>query len=190
MESLISKNLIKKMKKITLLLLATMTVFFIGCTNNSTINDSPAGNSNSITEELKEESNDIDLEQIMTNAKNGIPTVKEIKIYTEDNDPNNSLGKAGYYIEAAAIWDSRSGYSEDYAEEKGKWGTDAGGSIEIYANEKDATNRTEYLGQFSGQSILDPGAFEQVDNIIIRASSNLTKSEQDEIIIFFKEQLN
>lgn len=74
---------------------------------------------------------DIDLDNIMKMIKVQIPTVKETKIHNKNNDPNNNIGKPGYYIAGAAFYDERTGLG--YPEDE-DWGTDYGGSIEVYKN--------------------------------------------------------
>lgn len=175
------------MKKIYFLLLVFITIFFIGCTNDTTTNET-LSNSN---EKLKTETNAINLEQIMANAKNEIPTVQETKILTEDNDPYGNLGKTGYYISGAVFWDTRTNYSEEHIteNEKGKWGSSAGGMIEVYSIEEEAQKRIDYMQNFVGNPLLDPGAFKKIGAIVIRASNELTASEQNEIINFLEKQV-
>lgn len=123
-----------------------------------------------------------DLGSIMKKVTSEISTIQEVRIYNEDTDPNNAIGKPGMYVQAAAFWDTRTEHSEEYAEEKGMWGTNAGGSIEIYSNSKDAKNRIQNFEAFGGTPLTNPGAYERVDNVVIRASRFLKKSDQDEIL--------
>ncbi|AHB42296.1 hypothetical protein RAAC3_TM7C00001G0439 [Candidatus Saccharibacteria bacterium RAAC3_TM7_1] len=124
------------------------------------------------------------LSEIMDATKGNFSTVTETKVFNEENDPNGTLGKAGSYSHGAAFWDSRT----EYTSEDSTWGTDAGGAIEVFANEEDATSRTETLQGTQG-TILDAGAVEQVGNVVLRASSKLPASQQNEIIAFLKSQL-
>ncbi|MBI2798553.1 hypothetical protein HYX70_04695 [Candidatus Saccharibacteria bacterium] len=126
----------------------------------------------------------LNVEQILANVKAKYPTVTEVKIYSEQNDPNNQLGKPGYYIAGGAFADSRAGGISD-----SNWGAEAGGSIEIYQTEADAAKRTEYLKQFQGNALLDPGAYKQIGVVIVRASSKLTASQQAEIVDYLASQV-
>jgi hypothetical protein len=126
----------------------------------------------------------LNVEQILANVKSKFPSVTEIKVYSEQNDPNNQLGKPGYYIAGGAFVDSRTGDTLS-----GNWGAEAGGSIEIYQTEADAAKRVEYLKQFQGNALLDPGAFKQVGVVVVRASSKLTASQQAEIIDYLASQV-
>src|SRR5690606_9023224 len=56
--------------------------------------------------------------------------------YTEDNDPNDLIGRPRQYISAASI-------SDDGAD--GDSGADAGAVIEVFASEADAQARSEYI---------------------------------------------
>jgi|SRR3989339_41751 len=174
------------MKKHSLIFLLTLLFLGASCSQNTP----PTTNTNTIQQTVTDNKQEIDLEKIMENVKNNFSTVKEVKIYTEENDPNNHLlGKAGYYMAGAAFWDTRTEYTEEYSEEKGKWGVQAGGSIEVYANSEDAKKRADYLQGLVGTPITDPGAFKQMDTVIIRAAYELKKSEQDEIIQFLETQV-
>lgn len=57
--------------------------------------------------------------------------------YNENNDPNKLLGRPGQYIEKVNFADLRL-----YQSDKNN---PAGGSIEIFENEKDCQNRVDYL---------------------------------------------
>lgn len=179
-----SKKILKKISFITPLLLISLLV--VGCEKSSNkIETNNNVNANNINKSVKQ----LDLEKITNNVKDTISTIQETKIYTEDNDPNKNLGKAGYYIQGAAFWDTRTEYSEDYSQEKGMWGTEAGGSIEVYSSSEDAKKRIDYLNAFTG-TVLDAGAAEQINNIVIRASSKLKKSEQDAFLTILKKEVN
>ena len=58
-----------------------------------------------------------------------------------------------------------------------KKGTDAGGSIEVYANVEDATTRNEYLASFDG-GIFASGSHTVVGTVLVRTSDELTASQQ------------
>jgi len=56
-------------------------------------------------------------------------------------------------------------------------GTDAGGEIEVYANEEDAIKRNDYLAAFDG-GILSSRSHRVVGTVVIRISDELTASQQ------------
>lgn len=149
-------------------------------TNSTTNNDQQSNNSN--------DSNSPDIAAVLDAVKSKYSTVKETKVFTEENDPNNTLGKEGSYVSGGAFWDTRTEYSDEYDDDKARWGTDAGGAIEVFANKEDATKRVGLLEATQG-SFLDAGAVKQIDNIVLRASSKYPKSLQDEMIAFLEEQI-
>ncbi|MFT3877166.1 MAG: hypothetical protein QM708_12195 [Propioniciclava sp.] len=67
-------------------------------------------------------------------AKQGSTT--KIVTITEDNDPNNLIGRPNGYKTAAVIYDS--GASCD------QLGTSCGGTVEVFATEAEAKARSEY----------------------------------------------
>ena len=134
----------------------------------------------------KTKGKDIDLNELMEKVKAQFPTIKETMIYTEESDPNNVIGKPGYYIAGAAFWDERTNRTYDPDE---KWGAGAGGSIEVYESEADATKRVKYLESFQGGGFLDPGRFTQIEEVVVRASDEFSNSQQLEIIDFLTSQI-
>lgn len=110
-------------------------------------------------------------------------TVTETRVYTEDTDPNKTLGKPGSYVAAGAFKDSR--VTETVVEDN--WATDAGGSIEIFASNEEAEKRYKLLQSFNG-TFLASGS-ELVGNVVIRTSNGLTASQQKELTEFLKENL-
>lgn len=175
--------------KLLLVLLAIVIIggaaYFLGGNNDKTVVVSSSGSQS----EPKTNTREINLEAIMTATKAKFPTVKETKIYTEQNDPNKQLGKAGYYVAGAAFWDTRTDFtvSED---DPNSWGVDAGGGIEAYATNADAEKRADYFKSLQGGGALtDPGAYKQIDKFVVRASSSLSKSQQDEVIAFLSSQV-
>ena len=67
-------------------------------------------------------------------------------------------------------------------------GTDAGGCIEVFANENDAKNRDTYLAGFDG-GILSSGGHYIIGTVLIRTSNALTGTQQLELTDAIKEAL-
>lgn len=146
-----------------LFLLSTILILFVaGCSDEKTIE--------------KRTELSIDVLQSEISKLDG---VYDVCIYTEENDTNGLLHKEGGYTDALSF--SIEGI-EDYCEDcvnSCDRGTSGGGTIEIFENENDAIKRNEYLSVFDG-SVISSGLHTQVDNVIIRISSELTASEQQE----------
>lgn len=58
-------------------------------------------------------------------------------------------------------------------------GTSAGGSIDIYENEKDAIERDKYLHNFDGEFLINAGSHAVAGTIVIRVSEKLEKDMQE-----------
>lgn len=107
-----------------------------------------------------------------------IPGITGIAAATEDNDPNGKLGKAGGYT--AAVFFSHENVDLDpyvYGYTIIEQGTDAGGQIEVYANEEDAVYRNDYLSGFDG-SFFKVGSHTVIGTCVIRTSDMLKASQQ------------
>ncbi|MEG0799163.1 MAG: hypothetical protein RSG51_01930 [Bacilli bacterium] len=111
--------------------------------------------------------------------------VKSICLVTENNDPNGQLNKDGGYT--GAVFFRLTQVDEIIAKEDGtpygsdscEVGTTGGGQIEIYANEKDAKKRNEYLATSDGTFL---ASFHSVrGTLVIRLSDDLTATQQKAI---------
>lgn len=111
-----------------------------------------------------------------------VPVVAYVDAATEDNDPNDQLGKAGGYM--AQVYFSSTMVSSGYASMPDMdviaAGTDCGGSIEVYATVEDAERRETYLSSFDGTPF-SSGSHTIVGTLLVRTSSKLTASEQKEL---------
>jgi hypothetical protein len=66
-----------------------------------------------------------------------VPSARRVVTITEDNDPNDLIGRPNGYIDAAVIYDSEVHCTE--------LGLPCGATIEIWPSEVDATARKEYI---------------------------------------------
>lgn len=114
-----------------------------------------------------------------------VGSISDICVVSEDNDPNGSLNKPNGYTGALFFVSSYAESMESteflqYADTCAK-GTDAGGSIEVYANKNDAEKRNEYLATFDGEWGVNSGTHTRVDTVIIRISDKMPASKQQEL---------
>lgn len=122
-------------------------------------------------------------EQFVLQRLTGIANITTLEAVSEGNDPNNKLGKQGGYTACvyfnSDLVDSSDVYlSGDYTPVV-DGGCDAGGAVEVYSNVKDAKKRNEYLSNFDGNSILDPGSHKVVGTCVVRTSYHLAASQQN-----------
>lgn len=106
-----------------------------------------------------------------------IDEVKDVSAVTENNDPNGKLNKPGGYTATVYFESSNVNQSNVYGTDLIDKGTDAGGAIEVYANEEDAIKRNDYLASFDG-GIFASGSHKVVGTVLIRTSDELTASKQ------------
>lgn len=124
-------------------------------------------------------SEDFVLQRVLT-----IDDVADARAVTEDQDPNGKLHKAGgytatIYIESKKVNQSGIYSSGEYADALIDKGTDAGGAVEVYANEEDAKKRNDYLATYDG-GIFSSGSHKVVGTLVIRTSDELNASQQQE----------
>ena len=110
----------------------------------------------------------------------GIPNISEYQAVTEDHDPNGNLNKQGGYTStvyfSTPLIDQSSVYGNDIVDK----GTECGGAIEVYASEEDAEKRDSYLASFDGAGMLNSGSHKVLGTIVIRTSTKLTATQQNE----------
>lgn len=110
----------------------------------------------------------------------GIPNISGYQAVTEDHDPNGNLNKQGGYTStvyfSTPLIDQSSVYGNDIVDK----GTECGGAIEVYASEEDAEKRDSYLASFDGAGMLNSGSHKVLGTIIIRTSTKLTATQQNE----------
>ncbi len=109
-----------------------------------------------------------------------IPNISGYQAVTEDHDPNGNLNKQGGYTStvyfSTSLIDQSSVYGNDIVDK----GTECGGAIEVYASEEDAKKRDSYLAGFDGAGILNSGSHKVLGTIVIRTSTKLTATQQNE----------
>ena len=110
----------------------------------------------------------------------GIPNISGYQAVTEDHDPNGNLNKQGGYTStvyfSTSLIDQSSVYGNDIVDK----GTECGGAIEVYASEEDAEKRDSYLASFDGAGMLNSGSHKVLGTIVIRTSTKLTATQQNE----------
>ena len=110
----------------------------------------------------------------------GIPNISGYQAVTENHDPNGNLNKQGGYTStvyfSTPLIDQSSVYGNDIVDK----GTECGGAIEVYASEKDAEKRDSYLASFDGAGMLNSGSHKVLGTIVIRTSTKLTATQQNE----------
>ena len=110
----------------------------------------------------------------------GIPNISGYQAVTEDHDPNGNLNKQGGYTStvyfSTPLIDQSSVYGNDIVDK----GTECGGAIEVYASEEDAEKRDSYLASFDGAGMLNSGSHKVLGTSVIRTSTKLTATQQNE----------
>jgi len=177
------------MEKRILSLIITLALCLAACTQQQ--------NNNKNTKE-KEVTNKVNLQNVDDVVayfkENGLP-IAETKKYTEEDDPNELLGRPGQYIGkvnfidtnvvSKKVEDEKKDYgSEASSEEEIKksmleeFDTDSGGSFEIFKNNTDAKSRYDYISKISSDTGGILAEYDYVQkNILVRVSKSLTPKQ-------------
>ena len=155
-------------------------------TNNNTVQPRSVTADQTQNEAENKTGNEL-VQDVLDKVKAETPTVQSVYVVTEATDSNNLLGKKGEYQYAGSFYDTRTGYQpvdengNQIDISKDNYGTDAGGTIEVFASEADAVARGEYLEQFQSGAIT-AGAYKVNGNVVLRVSSNYTATQQQEML--------
>ena len=106
-----------------------------------------------------------------------ISHVEEVEAVTEDNDPNQMLGKEGGYTSCVYFTISDIDSESVEGDTVVAKGTDAGGAIEVYNSVEDAEARCKYLSGFDN-TLLYSGSYAIVGTMVIRTSYRLDGESQ------------
>lgn len=125
----------------------------------------------------KSNENEVDFpssEQLLLALKSKNSNLMDIEVFDEETDPNELLGRPGYYITKADFSDSRVQQIGEYL---------CGGTIETFSSEDDCENRTEYLNGLNdpsqGALALNQYIY-QYDKVLFRITYDLTPEQAEE----------
>lgn len=93
---------------------------------------------------------------------------------TEDNDPNDDIGRPGKYTEAVSIYDER-------AECDSELDVTCGAKIEVWADEDAAQDRSDYIQGILEEAQILGAEYHYIDGgVLLRVSGQLKPSEAEE----------
>ena len=133
-----------------------------------------------------DESQVVNIERFFTPTENEIidalkkvDGITRVMAVTEYHDPNKGLSKKDGYYSAIYIEYDKVDNSNLEGSDLVDKGTDAGGAIEIYRNEKDLEKRYK---KFKTGRVVGAGGCYRIGTMLIRTSSLLTLEEQEELL--------
>ncbi|OLZ44588.1 hypothetical protein BS329_36295 [Amycolatopsis coloradensis] len=107
-----------------------------------------------------------------------IASVKLIKTYTPEDDPNHLLGRPNGYTSKTAFSDSRVKQSD--VEYLGSDAVERGGSVEVFGDEAGAKARMKFI-QTVSKSLPSVGEYDYVNGaVLVRVSRLLTPDQAKE----------
>lgn len=177
------------MRKCRLLFIIILCVCLTACSQQKNNNDNDAKDKETPKVNLQK------ADEIVAYFKEkGLP-IAETKQYTEDDDPNELLGRPGQYIGKVNFIDTNV-VAKKVEEEKKEFGSDAsseedlkkemlkefdvdsGGSIEVFKNGTQAKKRYDYISKITGETGGMLAEYDYVQkNILVRVSKSLTPGQ-------------
>lgn len=105
--------------------------------------------------------------------KTQVADISKVVTITEDNDPNDKIGRPGGYVDGAVMFDSR---AEPSNEEPG---ADQGAFLEVWPDEAAATDRSKFIqGTLkASDGILGSEYHYQHEGYLLRVTGELKPSE-------------
>ena len=110
-------------------------------------------------------------QELVTSLQNAKLPITNVQVYTSSTDPNSLLGRPKQYISKVSFADSRLEQSDA--------NHPTGGSIEVFSNTQDLTDRKTYLENIQAKM---PGMMEYIyanGNYLLRLNKLLTPEQAD-----------
>ncbi len=105
--------------------------------------------------------------------KAGIPSITKLVTITEDNDPNNLIGRPNGYTAAVVVYDKRVKCTE--------LGVDCGASVEQWRTADDAKQRARYIAKVQkGAPVLGSEYHYLLGRVLVRVTGELKPSEAND----------
>lgn len=120
-----------------------------------------------------------DAAKVANAIKKAVPRVTKVVKVTEDNDPNNLIGRPTGYVSAAIVYDSRTACSDGL-------GADCGASIEQWPTKADAKTRSAYIEKLLKGSPILGSEYDIVrDGFLLRVAGKLKPSQEKAYALAF-----
>lgn len=146
------------MKKLVTLAVAA-TLLLGACGGGSSNGGSSDGGSSSA-----------DATKVAESIKTSVESVGKVVTVTEDNDPNNKIGRPNGYVSAAVIYDEALDCGEDL-------GVDCGATVEVWSSADAAKERSEYIQGLQESSPMLGSEYNYLDGAtLLRVSGDVKPS--------------
>lgn len=164
------------MRKALFGVVATTLLLVGGCSSNSTPTAPTAGGTASPFGSPVDMATSGDTQTAQAAAEAiqaSVPTVERLIQITEDNDPNNLIGRPNGYIAATVLVDSQ-------AECRTEPGVDCGAMVEQWPSESAAEKRSEYIQGILKEAPILGNEYNTVKgDLLLRVSGSLKPSEAE-----------
>lgn len=104
---------------------------------NEPSSSSVTGTSDSRTSPAPSSATPADATAVAARLKAGVKSVSKVVTITEDNDPNEKIGRPDGYMTAATLYDEGASCTE--------LGADCGATIEVWPDEEAAAQRSKFI---------------------------------------------
>ena len=163
-------------KKIIVGLAVALSVIATSCSSNSEPVVAQVGSETAPTQTHPEVAVAETPHSAAERIKSAVPEVREIVAVTEDNDPNNLIGRPNGYSAAAILMDSRVECSPPDS-----LGVDCGATIEQWHDQAAAQKRADYIQEMRGNLQFAGAEWTTVKgNLLLRVTGELKPSAADQ----------
>ena len=114
----------------------------------------------------------IDLATVVETVRSGVPEATEVVDITEDNDPNDLIGRPNGYVGGAVFYDSRLACDD--------LSVDCGATLEEWPDEAAAQERSDYIQGLLAETPAFGSEYHYlVDGFLLRVNGDLKPSEAE-----------
>lgn len=156
------------MKRLIVAAVLTLSVAACGAEEEPSASPSPSASAEAVVEEKAATAT-----EMAEAIKAKVPEVGKVVTITEDNDPNGKIGRPDGYVDGAVMFDSRAEPVD------AELGVDQGATLEVWPDEKAATERAEFIQSTLDEAdgLLGSEYHYQSGAMLLRVSGSLKPSE-------------
>jgi len=131
-----------------------------------------------------DESQEMDAAAVANELKNSIKNVTEVRVITEENDPNDLIRRPNGYTSAAVLVDSRIELPCDKKEPS----ANCGATVEVWKSHEDAKRRSDYIQTIQKEASILGSEYNYLDGpVLLRVNGELTPTVAKRYEAAFKE---
>ncbi|GEE01955.1 hypothetical protein nbrc107696_24010 [Gordonia spumicola] len=158
--------------KVALAPIVVCAALLAGCGSDDS-SDAPTSTVAAASQTTTSTSESTTIDSVVADLRSAVPQISKVIVITEDNDPNNLVGRPNGYVAATVIEDSRVKCSEGQ-----KIGVSCGAMVEEWADTASAQRRSDQIQEYKRSMPILGQEYNHVEGpFLLRVSGDLKPSQ-------------